>query len=192
MRHLHEVTADALAMLAHAQPHHLAHDATLAANAPRIHAPPRERTAKERSGQLTCTDLIGPFKPSKFKGNRLGALFLDMHQGTSNVRFIASKDKFPTALRSYLVRNQGNYDCDLAGGALYSDNEIVLNSEKGSLVLKDFEMYHTNSCEYEPWQNPTKRHMPTLQEPMRGMHERGSAGKEYWEYSMMQASLISN
>eukprot|EP00965_Chrysotila_dentata_P201893 6180811-Pleurochrysis_carterae.AAC.2 len=66
MRHLSEVTADVPAALAHASPHHLADDTTLAANAPRIHAPPRERTAIERRGQLTCTDLIGPFTPSKF------------------------------------------------------------------------------------------------------------------------------
>eukprot|EP00965_Chrysotila_dentata_P154728 5112552-Pleurochrysis_carterae.AAC.1 len=38
-----------------------------------------------------------------------------MHQGTSDVGFIASKDKFPTALRSYLVRNQVNHGCDFAG-----------------------------------------------------------------------------
>eukprot|EP00965_Chrysotila_dentata_P026222 869643-Pleurochrysis_carterae.AAC.3 len=51
-----------------------------------------------------------------------------MHQqGTSDVGFIASKDEFPTALRSYSVRN---YGCDFAGGALYSDNEIVLSSDK--------------------------------------------------------------
>eukprot|EP00965_Chrysotila_dentata_P217622 6190119-Pleurochrysis_carterae.AAC.1 len=30
-----------------------------------------------------------------------------MHQGTSDVGFIVSKEKFPTALRSYLLRNQG-------------------------------------------------------------------------------------
>eukprot|EP00965_Chrysotila_dentata_P115708 3823909-Pleurochrysis_carterae.AAC.1 len=64
MRHLPDVTADAPASLAHAQPHHLADDAALAANAPRINAPPRERIGTERRGQLTCTDLIGPFKPS--------------------------------------------------------------------------------------------------------------------------------
>eukprot|EP00965_Chrysotila_dentata_P020378 675169-Pleurochrysis_carterae.AAC.1 len=64
MRDLPNVTADAPNTLAHAQPHHLVNDATLAANAPRIHAPPRERTATKRRGQLTCTDLIGPFKPS--------------------------------------------------------------------------------------------------------------------------------
>eukprot|EP00965_Chrysotila_dentata_P229217 6197056-Pleurochrysis_carterae.AAC.1 len=50
MRHLPDVTAGAPATLAHAQPHHLADDATLATNAPRIHAPPRERTATERRG----------------------------------------------------------------------------------------------------------------------------------------------
>eukprot|EP00965_Chrysotila_dentata_P167196 5520672-Pleurochrysis_carterae.AAC.1 len=64
MGHLPDVTADAPALPAHAQPHHLADDATLAANGPRIHAPPRERTGTERRGQLTCTNLIGPFKPS--------------------------------------------------------------------------------------------------------------------------------
>eukprot|EP00965_Chrysotila_dentata_P099355 3284674-Pleurochrysis_carterae.AAC.1 len=74
-----------------------------------------------------------------------------------------------------------------------ADNEIVLNSAKVGLVLKDFDMYqHTNSCEYEPWQNPTERHMRMLQEPLRVMHERGDAGEEYWEYYMTQASLISN
>eukprot|EP00965_Chrysotila_dentata_P218990 6190878-Pleurochrysis_carterae.AAC.1 len=93
MRHLPDVTADTRATLAHAQPHHLADDATLAANAPCIHAPPRESTAMKRCGQLACADLsIGPFKPPKFTGNRYGAPFLDMHQGTSDVGFIASKD----------------------------------------------------------------------------------------------------
>eukprot|EP00965_Chrysotila_dentata_P256700 6212633-Pleurochrysis_carterae.AAC.3 len=53
-------------------------------------------------------------------------------------------------------------------------------------------MYSTNGCEYEPWQNPTERHMRTLQEPMRVMHERGGAGEEYWENSMTQASPIPN
>eukprot|EP00965_Chrysotila_dentata_P136817 4525098-Pleurochrysis_carterae.AAC.4 len=102
MRHLPDVTALALATLAHAQPRHLANDATLVANA-RIHASPRERTATECRGQLTCRDLIGPFKPSNFTGNRLGAPFLDTYQRTSDVGFIASKDKFPTALRSYTL-----------------------------------------------------------------------------------------
>eukprot|EP00965_Chrysotila_dentata_P130671 4320541-Pleurochrysis_carterae.AAC.1 len=64
MRHLPDVTADAPALLAHAQPHHMADDATPTANAPRINAPPRERIVTEHRGQLTCTDLIGPFKPS--------------------------------------------------------------------------------------------------------------------------------
>eukprot|EP00965_Chrysotila_dentata_P259170 6213469-Pleurochrysis_carterae.AAC.1 len=52
----------------------------------------------------------------------------------------------------------------------------------------------TYSCEYEKWQNPIERHMRTQQqEPMRVMHERdGGAGKEYWEFSVTQASLISN
>eukprot|EP00965_Chrysotila_dentata_P238511 6202553-Pleurochrysis_carterae.AAC.5 len=47
----------------------------------------------------------------------------------------------------------------LATWLLSSDNEIVLNSAKVGLVLKDFDMYHTNSCEYEPWKNPTERNM---------------------------------
>eukprot|EP00965_Chrysotila_dentata_P039317 1307059-Pleurochrysis_carterae.AAC.1 len=71
-------------------------------------------------------------------------------------------------------------------------SETVLNSAQGGLGLKDFDVYHTNSCEYELWQNPTARHRRTLQEPMRVMHERGGADKEYWEYSMTQASLIAN
>eukprot|EP00965_Chrysotila_dentata_P199752 6179568-Pleurochrysis_carterae.AAC.3 len=62
---------------------------------------------------------------------------------------------------------------------------------KVGLVLKDFDMCRTSSFEYEPWPNPTKRHI-TLQEPMRGMHEHGGAGEEYWEYSFTQANLISN
>eukprot|EP00965_Chrysotila_dentata_P002471 80068-Pleurochrysis_carterae.AAC.1 len=62
----------------------MADDATLPANAPRINAPPRERIVTERRGQLTCTDLIGSFQPCKFRGNRYGAPFLDMHQGTSD------------------------------------------------------------------------------------------------------------
>eukprot|EP00965_Chrysotila_dentata_P078296 2580670-Pleurochrysis_carterae.AAC.1 len=62
----------------------MADDATLAANAPRINA--RHASASPRSvvGNWTCTDLIGPFKPSKFTGNCYGAPFLDMHQGTSD------------------------------------------------------------------------------------------------------------
>eukprot|EP00965_Chrysotila_dentata_P031708 1057748-Pleurochrysis_carterae.AAC.3 len=40
MRHLPDVTTNAPATLAHAQPHQLVDDITLAANAPRIHAPP--------------------------------------------------------------------------------------------------------------------------------------------------------
>eukprot|EP00965_Chrysotila_dentata_P251532 6210107-Pleurochrysis_carterae.AAC.2 len=102
---------------------------------------------------------------------------VDMHQGTSDVGFNASKDKFATALRSYLVRNQGNHGGDFAGGACYSDNQIVLNSAKVGPVLKDFNVYHTISCEYEPWQIPTERHMRMLQEPMRVKHERGGAGE---------------
>eukprot|EP00965_Chrysotila_dentata_P153971 5089420-Pleurochrysis_carterae.AAC.1 len=145
----------------------------------------------ERRGQLTCTDPIGPFKPSKFTGSHYRAPFLDMHQAPATLASSHPRTtSYTTALRSYLVRN---HCCEFADGALYGDNDIVLNSAKVGLVLKDFEMYHTNSCEYQPWQNPTERHMRTLQESMRVMHERaGGAGEEYWEYSMTQASLISN
>eukprot|EP00965_Chrysotila_dentata_P183263 6051696-Pleurochrysis_carterae.AAC.1 len=53
-------------------------------------------------------------------------------------------------------------------------------------------MYHTNSCEYEAWQNPTEHHMRRLQEPMRMMYERGGAGEEYWKYSMTQYGRYPN
>eukprot|EP00965_Chrysotila_dentata_P056781 1884307-Pleurochrysis_carterae.AAC.1 len=110
-------------------------------------------------------------------GNRYGAPFLDMRQGTSEVGFIASKDKFPTALRSY---KRGNDGCDFAGGALDSDNEIVLNSTNVGLVLKDFDTYHSHQQLRVRAVHPTKRHMRTLREPMRVMHERGGACEEYW------------
>eukprot|EP00965_Chrysotila_dentata_P208029 6184470-Pleurochrysis_carterae.AAC.2 len=53
-----------------------------------------------------------------------------------------------------------------------------LTAPMPGFVFKDFDMYHTNSCEYEPWSNPTERHMRTLREPMRMVHKRGGAGEE--------------
>eukprot|EP00965_Chrysotila_dentata_P010156 330182-Pleurochrysis_carterae.AAC.1 len=52
-------------------------------------------------------------------------------------------------------------------------------------------MFHTNSCEYEPWQNRPSAACARCRAHAR-VHERGGAGVEYWEYSMTQASLISN
>eukprot|EP00965_Chrysotila_dentata_P192187 6175030-Pleurochrysis_carterae.AAC.1 len=77
-----------------------------------------------------------------------------MHQGTSDVGFVAFKDKFPhhaALLPCAQPWQPWQHLCWRR--VLYSDNEIVLNSAKVALVLKDVDMYHTNSCEYEPWQN---------------------------------------
>eukprot|EP00965_Chrysotila_dentata_P145250 4797741-Pleurochrysis_carterae.AAC.1 len=73
-----------------------------------------------------------------------------MHQGTSDVGFIPSKDKFPNALHSYIVRNQDNHGCSFAGRrrALQQQRDRA-EWRQVVLVLKDYDMYHTNSCEYE-------------------------------------------
>eukprot|EP00965_Chrysotila_dentata_P255811 6212347-Pleurochrysis_carterae.AAC.4 len=106
-----------------------------------------------------------------------------MHQSTNNVGFIASKDKFPTAQRSYLVRNQGNHGCHFAGGSLYRDNEIVLNSAKIGLVLKEFDMYHTNCCQYEPLYHHSTaigcRALFTGEQSRSGSGRSGGAGRTY-------------
>ena len=151
-----------------------------------------QRRITTHRGELTMTDLIGPFEPSKFYGNRYGAPHVDVHQGTTDVAFLASKDKYPAALRSYVTRNQGNYGCDFRGGALYRDSEPVLNSGAVNVVLREFDMESKNSAEYEPWTNPTERTMRTLQEPMRVMMARGHAGPEYWEFAMSQARYIAD
>jgi len=192
LQKLPDITADAPAKLRKASAEHIADGYTLTANAPKIHAPPVQRRVTSHRGELTMTDLIGPFEPSKFYGNRYGAPHIDLHQGTTDVAFLSSKDKYPSALRSYVIRNQGTNGCDFRGGTLYRDNEAVLNSAKTDVVLKEFDMVSKNSAEYEPWTNPAERTMRTLQEPMRVMLARGHAGPEYWEFTMSQAKYIAD
>eukprot|EP00974_Lingulodinium_polyedra_P049411 4748540-Lingulodinium_polyedra.AAC.1 len=116
-----------------------------------------------------------------------------MHDDTCAAHVMPSKDKYPEALRSYLRRTHGLDGADVKGGTVYSDNERVLNSSRVDRVLDEYHMHATNSCEYEPWQNPAERFMRTLQEPMRIMKERGAPegqGDEYWEFFLAQAALI--
>ena len=192
LQQLPDITADAPSKLKHATAEHITDDATLMANAPKIHAPPVQRRSTSHRGELTMTDLVGPLAPSKFYGNRYAAPYIDLHQGTTDVAFLPSKDRFPQATRSYVVRNQGKHGCDFRGGTLYRDNEPVLNSAKVDAVLGEFDMTSKNSAEYEPWTNPAERTMRTLQEPMRVMMSRGHAGEEYWEFAMHQAACIAN
>ena len=192
LRQLPSLTADAPGQLQRVRPEQIADDATLTANAPKLHAPAVARYATSRRGDRTTTDIIGPFPPAKWTGNRYGIVFDDVHQNTVDVSVVPKKDYFPTSLESYLARNQHRHGCDFTGAVLYSDNEIVLNSAKVDCVLGKYSMRHENSCPYEPNQNPTERRMRALQEPMRIMHERGSAGDEYWEFSMLQAAIIHN
>ena len=146
MRALPEATADAPAVLAHAHPALVADDATLSANAPRIRAPPADRVHTERRGQVTATDLLGPFPPSKFYGNRYAAPFIDMHDNTCDVRTMPSKDKYPQALRAYLRATDGLDGADVKGGTVYSDNELVLNSSRVDRVLDEYHMHATNTA----------------------------------------------
>ena len=178
--------------LVKARPEDVTDAATLSANAPKLHAPAVARRYTERRGECTVTDLIGPMQPAKFTNDRYAAPHVDMRQGTVAPFFMPSKDRYPEALRSYLLRNQGKHGCDFSGGVLYRDNEPVLNSAKVAQVLEQFGMHGENSCAYEPHQNPAERVMRLMQEPMRIMHERGGAGDEYWRFSMEQACLISD
>ena len=95
LQKLPDTTADAPAKLRKATAEHIADGYTLTANAPKIHAPPVQRRVTSHRGELTMTDLIGPFEPSKFYGNRYGAPHIDLHQGTTDVAFLSSKDKYP-------------------------------------------------------------------------------------------------
>ena len=192
LRKLPSVTADAPEQLLSVRTEWVADDATLTANAPKLHAPAVDRYATCHRGDRTTTDIIGPFPPAKWTGSRYGIVFDDVHQNTVDVSLVPTKDKFPAALASYLARNQNRHGCDFTGAVLYSDNEIVLNSAKVDQILAKYEMRRENSCPYEPNQNPTERRMRALQEPMRVMHERGGAGDEYWEFSMLQAMVIHN
>ena len=192
LRKLPSVTADAPEQLLSVRAEWVADDATLTANAPKLHAPAVARYATGHRGDRTTTDIIGPFPPAKWTGSRYGIVFDDVHQNTVDVSLVPTKDKFPAALGSYLARNQDRHGCDFTGAVLYSDNEIVLNSAKVDQILAKYEMRRENSCPYEPNQNPTERRMRALQEPMRVMHERGGAGDEYWEFSMLQAMVIHN
>ena len=192
LRQLPKVTADAPSKLEKATPESVTDDATLLANAPRLHPPSAQRKVTTHRGQCTMTDLIGPFTAAKFTGNRYGVPHIDLHTGTTDVDFMPSKDKFPKMLRSYVVRNQGVNGADFRGGTMYCDNEKVLNSAKVEIVLEEFDMHGKNSAEYEPWGNPAERTMRTLQEPMRIMHERGGAGPEYWQFTMQQAAFIAD
>ena len=189
---LPSVTADAPNKLANARPEHIADDATLMANAPRLHAPAVSRCSASRRGDRTTTDIIGPFPAAKFTANRYGMVLDDVCHNTVEVGFAPTKDKYPSLLDSYLKRNQGRHGCDFTGGVVYSDNEPVLNSVKVDQVLQQYGMRRENSNPYEPNQNPTERRMRTLQEPMRVMHTRGGAGDEYWEFAMTQAAFIHN
>ena len=193
MQQMPDMASGAPKSLAHAKAEHITNDATLTANAPKLHAPAVSRPKAHHRGDLTVTDLMSFKKPSKFTGNRYVAPHVDMHDGTIHVSFLPSKDKYPQALRSYITLNDGRNGCKVSGGTLYRDNEAVLNSSRVTAILREFDMQGANSCEYEPWGNGSaERTMRTLQEPARIMHARSGAGEEYAEFSIMQSALIAN
>eukprot|EP00965_Chrysotila_dentata_P143380 4737487-Pleurochrysis_carterae.AAC.3 len=147
---------------------------------------PCSTTRTHRHGAPWAADLHEPDRPIqafKVHGQPLWGAIPRHAPGHQCCRLHRIQGQVPHRAASYLVRNQGNHGCNFDIGALYNDNEIVLNSAKVDSILKDFDMlYHINSCKYEPWQNPTERHMRKLQEPMRVMHERGGAGEECWAF----------
>ena len=192
LRTLPEITADAPAALSRLQPGMIVDEARLGANAPRIHPAPVSRPLTDHPGQRTCTDLIGPLPPSKWGGNRYAANFVDVHTGEYDPAFLRTKDQYPERLKTYYVHNEGRDGCTFAGGTMYSDNEIMLNSKLVYDVSAQYGVTLNNSCEYEPWQNGIpERAFRSLTDSMRTDHERGNAGDEYWPFSMSQAAHIS-
>ena len=70
LRSLPDITADVPGCLAGLKPGMIYNVSRLSANAPRIHPAQVERPRTDHTGQLACTDLLGPLPPSKFGGNR--------------------------------------------------------------------------------------------------------------------------
>ena len=171
------------------------------ANAPRIH--PRDRTNAtdvERVGQLTQSDLCGPYKPAEGPGEMAGArykaMFVDAHSNAHRVAFMDTKDRYPHRLEKYFRYHEGRHGATFKGGTLYCDNEAVLNSGAVKGVCVQYGVTLRNSCEYEPWQNSRpERAIGEDNAVVREMLIRGGNGKdveEYWAPCAQQAALVHN
>ena len=195
LRALPGMVSDAPDLLRKASDSDFIDESRLHANAPRIHPAPVERTSATRPGMVTVLDLNGPHPPSRVAGNRYAAGLLDMCTNEGDVHFMVRKSEFPARLEQYFVRNEGRDGCTFKGGTLYTDNEIVLNSQAVLRVCNRFGVTMRNSCEYEPWQNGVmERFWRTVEDWMRIAHARGfddpAAAAPYWTFSMAQAAEV--
>lgn len=178
-------------------PQHPSNDSdALRANMPKMHAKARDTPRRK----VVCFDLQGPFAPSKHGDNRYVAGFYILDEPAAerciHLEFMPAKDKFPEHLENFLNTRSIGKDYQL-----FTDNEIVLNSQNVKKILRSRQMKPLrNSCEYEPWQNPAERPWRTLTASTREFLLRGFGDVDsdnfdpstYWPYAHQQAADIEN
>ena len=178
----------------------IADEVKLAANHPRVFPPSRDGGDLDHCGELTVTDLGGPYGPAVGSGDMNGAVyrckFVDAKSNMHTTAFLPRKSDYPNRLRRYLNSHEGRNGWTFKGGTLYCDNEVVLNSAEVEKICVEYGLTLANSCVREPWQNgKAERSMGTSARTSREMLLRGGGGKdisEYWAFAEVQSDLVHN
>ena len=191
LRQVHKLVDGASKVLQRANHNNTATEARMLANAPKFATKERTEPVAERPGAVTGTDIwTAPCKSTL--GNKYLIGFIDVHLRHIRVYPMRNKSEAPEAMRLY-VNYCKKYDVDLAGGVMWSDNEIVLNQKKSEEFLAQAGMIRGNSNEYEPWGNGHSesifRYLPA---EARKLLARSGVPDDFWDFAVLEAERVLN